>query len=145
MEASSPEERLALVGRAWDAYNAGDLETGLEMFDAEVEVYTSPQLANAGTYRGREELVGWIAAWNEAWESFHLNDVETVPVGEYHAVTRMQQTGIGRGSGVEVTMETGWVYEVRDGHCVHMGVHPSFESALAVARKREWMEPGVAS
>jgi hypothetical protein len=57
----------------------------------------------------------------------------------------MQQTGIGRGSGVEVTMETGWVYEVRDGRCVHMGVHPSFESALVVAREREWMEPGVAS
>jgi hypothetical protein len=57
----------------------------------------------------------------------------------------MQQTGIGRGSGVEVTMETGWVYEVRDGRCVHMGVHPSFESALVVAREREGMEPGVAS
>ena len=134
-------ERLAFVRRAWEAYNSGGVEGTLEMFDPEVEIYTSPQLANAGTYRGREALVAWIGAWNEAWESFRMNPVETVPVGKVHAVTRMLQIGIGRGSGVEVTMEAGWLYEIRDGRCVHIGVHPSFESALAAAREREGLEP----
>ncbi|MGH2992282.1 MAG: hypothetical protein ACRDL1_01955 [Solirubrobacterales bacterium] len=56
----------------------------------------SAELANPGSFRGVEELVRWMAEWNEAWESFHLEDVETVPVGERHAVTRMHQTGVGR-------------------------------------------------
>lgn len=140
MAASSPDDRLALVGRTWDLYNAGEFEAALEIFDPEVEVYSSSELANPGTFRGVEALVRWIATWNEAWESFHLEDVETVPVGEHHAVTRMHQAGIGRGSGVEVAMDVGWLYEIRDGRCVHLGLHPSFASALAIAREREGIE-----
>lgn len=137
----SAGDRVALVSRTWDAYNAGEVDSALELFHPEVEVYGSPELANPGTFRGVEKLLGWIATWNEAWESFHFGELETVAVGEHHAVTRMHQTGIGRGSGVEVSMEVGWLYEIRDGRCVHLGLYPSFESALAVARERAGMEP----
>jgi ketosteroid isomerase-like protein len=136
----SPDDRVALVQRTWDAYNAGEVDSAHELFHPEVEVYASPELANPGTFRGVEALLRWIATWNEAWESFHFGEVETVPVGEHHAVTRMHQTGIGRGSGVEVSMEVGWLYEIRDRRCVHLGLHPSFESALAVARQREGID-----
>jgi ketosteroid isomerase-like protein len=137
----SPDDRVALVRRSWDAYNAGEVDSALGLFHPEVEVYGSPQLANPGTFRGVEELLAWIATWNEAWESFRFDELETVAVGQKHAVTRMRQTGVGRGSGVEVSMEVGWLYEIREGRCVHLGLHPSFESALAVAREREGMEP----
>jgi hypothetical protein len=72
--------------------------------------------------------------------SFHFEAVETVPVGERHVATRMHQTGVGRGSGLEVAMDAGWVAEFREGRCVHLGLHPSFEEALAVAREREGVE-----
>ena len=139
------EDRVAMVRRAWDAYNAGDIEAVLRFFDADVEVYVPTELANAGTYKGHEEFVRWVAAWNDAWESFDTRVIETVPVGERHAVSYVHQTGIGRGSGVEVTRDIGWLYEVRDGRCVHVGLHPSFDSALAVAREREGLESDVGS
>jgi ketosteroid isomerase-like protein len=138
--ASTPDDRLARVSRTWDLYNAGDFDAALEIFHPDVEVHSSTELANSGSFRGVDELVHWITAWNEAWGSFRLDDLETVPVGEHHAVTRMHQTGIGRGSGVEVSMDAGWLYEIRDGQCVYMAVHPSFEEAIAVARGREGIE-----
>jgi ketosteroid isomerase-like protein len=138
--AGTPDDRIALVSRTRELYNAGDLGAALEIFDPEVEVYSSPELANSGTFRGVDDLVRWITTWNEAWGSFRLDPVETVPVGEHHAVTRMHQTGVGRGSGVEVTMDAGWLYEFRDRRCVHVAVHPSFDDALAAAREREGIE-----
>lgn len=71
------------------AVQRGQLDAAFEIFDPEVEVYSSPELANPRTFRGVEDLVRWITTWNEAWESFRLDAVETVPIGEHHAVTRM--------------------------------------------------------
>jgi ketosteroid isomerase-like protein len=137
MTGTSEADRVELMQRAWDAYNAGEVDAVIELLDPEVEVYSSPELANPGTFRGVDEFVRWMTRWNDAWGSFHFDAVETVPVGEHHVATRMRQTGVGRGSGLEVAMDAGWVAEVRDGRCVHLGLYPSFEVAIAVARKRE--------
>jgi hypothetical protein len=97
--AGTPDDRIALVSRTRELYNAGDLGAALEIFDPEVEVYSSPELANSGTFRGVDDLVRWITTWNEAWGSFRLDPVETVPAGEHHAVTRMHQTGSAAAAG----------------------------------------------
>jgi hypothetical protein len=49
----------------------------------------------------------------------------------------MRQTGIGRGSGIEVTGELGWLFEVRDGLATHVELFGDLDSALAAARERE--------
>jgi ketosteroid isomerase-like protein len=140
MAASSSEERVELTRLAWEAYDAGDLERVLEIFDPDVVIHVPAELGNAGTYRGHEEFLRWLAAWNEAWESFGIRVVETVAVGDRHAVSNVSETGIGRGSGVEVTRETGWLFEVRDLRCVYIGLHTDFDTGLAAAREREGIE-----
>jgi uncharacterized protein len=137
----SPEDRVGLARYIWEAYDAGDIDAVLEAFHPEIEIHASSELANAGTFRGREEFVRWVAAWNEAWESFRTRVVAMEPVGERHVVVGIHQIGTGRGSGVEVSMDVGYLFELRDGRCVHIGLCPSFEEALAVAREREGVEP----
>ncbi|MGZ5359067.1 MAG: nuclear transport factor 2 family protein, partial [Solirubrobacterales bacterium] len=121
---SDVEEQL--LRDAWDAYNAGDVESTLAFFDAErLTVYAPPTMANAGTFHGIDGFIQWITQWNEAWDSFHTDIVELEQLGGGRVITRMRQTGIGRGSGVEVAMEAGWLFEVDGELCTYMSIHPS--------------------
>lgn len=131
------EPRIELIRRGWDAYNRGDVAGVLDILSAEVVCHAPTTMANAGTYHGHEGFIAWIGSWNEAWDSFTAELVEVDTVGERHLVTLMCQRGIGRGSGVEVEMQAGWVYEERDGLCVYVAIHPSIEAARVDAERRE--------
>ncbi len=137
MAESSPEQRVELTLKAWRAYRDGDLEGVLSVFHPDVVVHVPIDLANSGTYRGHDEFVRWLAAWLEAWESFDMQIVDAVAVGDRHVVCRVNQTGIGRGSGIEVNQELGWLFEIRDLVTVYIGLFGDFDSALAAARERE--------
>ena len=141
MAASSAEERVALTQSAWEAYNAGDLDRVLAVLDPEIVVEVPVELANTGTYRGHDEFIRWLGVWLEVWESFEMQDLATIPVGDHHVVSHMRQTGIGRGSGIEVAQELGWVFDFRDGRAVYMTVFGDVDSALVAAREREGIEP----
>lgn len=144
MAGSSAEERIALAHAAWSAYDVGDIDAVLRVFHPDVVVHVPVDLANTGTYRGHDEFVRWMAAWNEAWESFEMRIIDTVPVGERHVVTHMRQTGIGRGSRIEVTSELGWLFEVREGLAARIELFGDFDAAVAAAREREGLaaDPG---
>lgn len=140
---TSPEDRVELVRRGFEAWEAGDVEAVLELFDPEIEVFTAEGLINAGTYRGHESFLRWTQQWFEAWEDFHNTPQEIVAVGNRHAVARVHQTGRGRGSGVDVEMTVGWAFEVHDRRAVCLALHPSFEAAMSVAREREGLPAGA--
>jgi uncharacterized protein len=142
MAASSPDERIALTRAAWEAYGAGDIDAVLQVLDPDVVIHVPVELANTGTYRGHDEFVRWLAAWGEAWESYKMRIIHTVPVGERHVVSHMRQTGVGRGSGIEVTGELGWLFEVRDGLASRIELFGDLDSALAAAREREGIAAG---
>jgi len=131
------EDREALVRRGWDAYGRGEIDGVLAIFDPELVVHTEPPMANAGTYHGRQGFLTWIGQWNDAWDSFTASVLAIEPVGERHVLSHIRQTGIGRGSGIEVAMESGWVFDVRDGLCVYLGLHTSLAGARAEAVARE--------
>ena len=131
------EDRERLVRRGWDAYNRGDIEGTLAIFDPELTVHVAPPMANAGTYRGRQGFLTWIGQWNEAWGSFSAVVLAVETVGEHHLLAHVRQAGTGRGSGIEVTMESGWVFDLRGGLCVYLGLHHTLEGARAEALARE--------
>jgi ketosteroid isomerase-like protein len=133
----SEEDLEGLVRRGWDAYNRGDIDGTVAILSPEVVVHTAPPMANAGTYHGVEGFVTWITQWSEAWDSFRADVVEVETVGDRHVVTHVHQSGVGRGSGIEVSMDSGWVFDVRDGLCVYLGLHPSVEQARTEALARE--------
>ncbi len=133
----SADERVELARRGFAAYEAGDMKTVVELFDPEIEVFVADQFLLTGTHRGIDGFVKWIGEWNDAWKRFESEIEEVVAVGDRHAVARVRQVGLGRGSGIEVDQTVGFVFEVRDGRCVHLALHPSFEEAVGVAEDRE--------
>jgi ketosteroid isomerase-like protein len=134
---ASSEQRRALAQAGMDAFNDGDMTRMLAALSADVEVYASPEMANAGQYSGHDGFVTWITAWTDAWEEVTADVTDNSPVGERHVVTTVHQEGRGRG-GIEVSMDLAFLFEVDDrGLCSFLAMLPSREDAVQMAEQRE--------
>lgn len=134
---SRPEENVALVRRALDAFQTGDLETLLAFLHPEVEVYSTPELANPVEAVGRDAWLRWGMEWLEAWESFDIEALSIEAVGANHVVADMLQLGRGQGSGVEVELAVAYMFELHEGLATRYHLYPDRERALAAAREGE--------
>jgi ketosteroid isomerase-like protein len=134
---SSAEENVARVLEGADAFQRGDVEAFLELLDPEVEIYSTPELANPGTFHGREGYLRWSSEWFDAWEDFRVVIEAVQPVGERHVVAAVRQLGRGKGSGIEVEMRAAYMWELRGGKAVRLQLHPGLEGAVAAARAGE--------
>ena len=133
----SREERLALAKGGMDAFNDGDVPRMLAALAEDVEVYASPEMANAGHYTGHDGFVTWIIAWTDAWEEVTADVTDNTPVGDRHVVTAIHQEGRGRG-GIEVSMELAFLFDVNDdGLCSFLAMLPTAEEAIRMAEERE--------
>jgi hypothetical protein len=120
-----------------EAFNEGDLPRMLASLTEDVEVYASPEMANAGQFTGHDGFVSWITAWTDAWEEVSADVIDNTTVGERHVVTTVHQQGKGRG-GIEVSMQLAFLFDVNeDGLCTYLAMLPTPEEAVEMAEKRE--------
>jgi ketosteroid isomerase-like protein len=137
MAMASSEAREALARRGFEAFNAADLNAIMDLLAEDVEVFSSPELANPGTFHGHEGYLTWIRPWNEAWQGLEMEVVATTPVGDRHVAAEVHQTGHGR-AGIEVTMDVAFLFDVNDdGLATFLALLPDREQAIAMARDRE--------
>jgi ketosteroid isomerase-like protein len=135
---ASAERRIELARHGIESYDAGDLEAALGLLSPEIEVYSPPGTVNAGTYHGIEGFMRWTSMWNEAWERFEREIVRVEAVGDRHAVAVVNQTGVGRESGVEVQQVSGYLMELSDDErCTYFALYNDADAAFAAARQRE--------
>lgn len=134
---ASTEQRESLARAGMEAFNAGDTDRMLAALASDIEVYASPEMANAGTFHGHDGFVAWIAAWTDAWEAISAEVTDTTTVGDRHIVTAIHQEGRGR-EGIELTMELAFLFDVGDdGLCHFLAMLPTAEEAVELARERE--------
>ena len=134
---ASRDERLALAQGGMDAFNDGDVARMLAALSKDVEVYASPELANAGSFTGHDGFVSWMTAWTDAWEEVTAEVTDNRPIGDRHVVMTVDQRGRGR-AGIEVSMELAFLFEVNDqGVCTYLAMLPSAEEAVQMAEDRE--------
>ena len=134
---ASSEQRLALARAGMEAFNEGDMARMLAALSEDVEVYASPEMANAGQYSGHDGLATWNKAWTDAREEVTAEVAENTPVGERHVVTTVHQEGRGRG-GIEVSMHLAFLFDVNEqGLCTYLAMLPTPEEAVRMAEARE--------
>ena len=134
---ASSEQRLALAQAGMEAFNEGDMARMLAALTEDVEVYASPEMANAGQYSGHDGFITWITAWTDAWEEVGAEVTDNTPVGERHVVTTVHQAGRGRG-GIEVSMQLAFLFDVNEqGLCSYLAMLPTPEEAVRMAEARE--------
>jgi ketosteroid isomerase-like protein len=136
MAVTTSEERERIARAGFEALNKGDYEALLTLFSEDVEIFSTPELANPGRFHGRDGFLKWIEPWTDAWEALEMEITQTTPVGEQHLVAEVHQAAQGR-AGIEVSMNVAFVFDVQNGRVSYVALMPSAEQAIALALDRE--------
>ena len=127
-------DRERLVAEGFDAFNRGDVQTLLAIFDPQVECHVSQGLANTGTWYGHQGFIEMITEWNEAFASQVLTVIRVTHPDEHHSIAEVHQRAVGAGSGVETEMTMHYLFEIRDGRATRLHLYMDPADALAAVR-----------
>jgi ketosteroid isomerase-like protein len=121
----------ALVRDSFERWNTGDKESLLDDIHPDVEIRViSAQLSGTGAFHGHDGYREWTATMEESFEEWQILPESFREQGDTVVVLgRMRLRG--RGSGIELDQETGWVIDVRDGKMTRLQAFLSHEEALA--------------
>ena len=120
-------ENVELVRRIYDAW---DREASARDFISEDVEYVNPSYAvEPGVRRGRASFRGV----REIYEDFKITIERFIDAGGDDVLVLAHYTGSGRGSGVPVGGEHGYVWTVRDGLAVRFQWFQSHQEAYEAA------------
>lgn len=131
-ESGGDSANAALIREFTEAFNRRDVDYMTSQLDPDVELHEWPTAPGAGSYRGREGVRSALDSWFEAWAWMQVEVVDVVEVGERVMVT-LHQRAKGKGSEVEVEIDSFNVYTVRDGKVTRIELFTEREPALAAA------------
>ena len=130
------QENVETVRRALAGVLGGAWLQVLAELDPAIEIEDTV-IPDASDYRGHNGFFRWLERWNESWESWRLEDIELVPVGDDHVVGLWRMVAKGKGSGVEIERPDAVVYKLREGKIVRMGYYNDQQRALQDAGLRK--------
>jgi ketosteroid isomerase-like protein len=133
MSERQSDERVLRAGI--DAYNHGDFEAMIALFDPEIELHVDSGQGNPGTWRGFEGFRQMVEDWREAFAEDSSTVVDVTMADDNHLIAEMRQTAVGSVSGVPVEMTNFYLLEVRDGRAVRFHIYGNREAAVAAVRK----------
>jgi ketosteroid isomerase-like protein len=128
-------ENLETVGKAWDAWLRGDLDSLFATYFDPDAVYDLTHFREwpDQTYRGldgvRRGLTEWLEVW-EAWEA-RVDDVVAAPDGRVVVLT--WQRGKGRRSGLPMDMEWAQIITLHGGKITRVDAYDDRSKALEAA------------
>jgi ketosteroid isomerase-like protein len=121
------EQNVEVVRRIYEAWGRED--SARDFIAADIE-YVNPEYAvEPGTRRGRKSF----AAVRDSYEDFELRIERIIDAGEEDVIVLAHYTGTGRGSGVPVAGEHGYLWTIRDGLAVRFRWFQSHQEALEAA------------
>jgi ketosteroid isomerase-like protein len=121
------EGNVELIRRIYDIWARG--ESARDLIAEDVE-YVNPSYAvEPGTRRGRKSF----SVVRDTYEDFNVRVERFVDAGGDDVVVFARYTASGRGSGVPLEGEHGYVWTVRDGQAVRFHWFQSHREALEAA------------
>jgi|SRR3954447_8195843 len=131
------QENVEIVRKSVDAVNRGDIEEVLAFIGTDAELHSAiVGGAEGNVYRGHDGFRKWFAESTASFEQldtqlteFRAVDDRVIAFGRIYAR--------GRGSGLELDSETGWVFTLRDGKVLKAEGFLSRANALEAAGLRE--------
>jgi ketosteroid isomerase-like protein len=126
------EQNVEVVKRVYRAVAEQDVETGVSLThpDAEFDsIFSDPP---GRLYSGHEGLRAWLDDIREAWQRFTPQPTDFIDAGD-QVVVPVKLTVEGKGSGIELTNETAYVWTLRDGKLAGGRAFTSLSEALEAA------------
>jgi ketosteroid isomerase-like protein len=100
-----------------------EVDPGIEIDDLDISLDTEH-------YRGEDRIRKWIGIWNDAWESWRVEDLEVRSVGEDRGIALFLMLVKGKGSGIELSRRDAVVCTLRAGKIAEVGYYNDQQQAL---------------
>lgn len=128
-------QKVAVVRRMYEAFDAWDAEGALACFHPEVVLDARVRM-DSGIVHGREQLARVIGEWVDSFDEWHEEIHEIRDLGSRVYVVATQR-GRAKGSGVEVESRYALLYEVAGGQITRMAMFDEEAEALVAAAAPE--------
>ena len=125
-------EQVDMVRASFAEYEDGNFDALLEMMHPDLEVQDWPEGPDSRIYRGMDGLMQARAHWAEAWESVRGEPTRLIETGD-RVFVFVEITAKGRGSSIEMKLETFGVFTFRDAKVWRVRYFTDREAALAAA------------
>ncbi len=126
------QANVDIVRRAFEAWNAGDIDRVIELVGPEFEFIPFRSQLEGACYRGADGMRQFARDVAEEWEYVRIAPDEFRDAGEQVLVLGCYETR-GRASGVDVELPAAWVAQLQDGKLVHLRSYSDRDVALAAA------------
>ena len=128
------EENLDAIRQSSQAFNDGDIERALDLWDPQAVYYEQPgtPLDTGEVLRGRDEIRASVMSYLEEFADFHSEIDELVDAGD-KVVCVQRWTGTGRGSGLSVSLPEVLLLTFDKGKVIEGRVYPDRAGALEAA------------
>ena len=129
------QENIEVIRGGIEAWNAGDMERLLELYDPDVIVRAAPDWPEPGPFVGRDTVMRQFEQLRKTFDRDSLEPVSDFLAAGDRVIVRMVWRGIGRGP--ESNMEMTIVYTVRRGLIYGCEYFWDHSEALEAAGLRE--------
>jgi uncharacterized protein len=123
-------ENVETLRRAFEAWNAGDLDGVARLFSPQAEFIPLRSLLEGVPYRGPDGIRQFARDAAEEWEFLRVTPDEFRDLGD-RVLMLGHFDGRGRASGMDVRFPVGWVAEVFEGKITRMRSYSDPHEALA--------------
>jgi ketosteroid isomerase-like protein len=123
------QANVETVRRGWEAFNRGDLDAFLADVAEDAEFEEDPSFPEAGVYRGREEIVEYVRAFQEQMRGHRFEVEELRDLGD-QVLALLHETARGASSGVDVDQHPGFLHEFRGDRMVRVRAYLDRREAL---------------
>lgn len=126
-----PPDNLEIVRRVYALWDPGARGDRGEYLDPDIE-WSTPH-PDAGSLRGREAVVGWLRAYPETLSELRHDVDELRELDDGRVLALFTETSRGRHSGIEVRVDGGALWTLRDGLVVRFHAYGDRRDALREA------------
>lgn len=113
----TPEENVAIMQRAYDAFNAADLDTLTEVFDESIAWHLPGRSSMAKDYQGRDATLTYFGQLGQETGGTFQAELEQLFAGPDGRVIGLQRS-TGERDGKRLDVENCIVFELKDGKVV---------------------------
>ncbi|MEX2253756.1 MAG: nuclear transport factor 2 family protein [Thermoleophilaceae bacterium] len=125
------DQRVALVRRAFEIWNARDLDAALEFVHPEIEWVSAGLIPDLDpVYRGTEGVKRFWRDFMEPWEEIQIEPERFVDVSDDELLVLAHFRARGR-QGIELELRVGQLYRAADdGRVIRFQAFATYEEAL---------------
>jgi uncharacterized protein len=108
------QEHVEIVRQAYEAYARNDIATIERLTHPDLVWQPQEEAPEPGTLHGTQEVLSWLTDWDAQFTDARIEPEEFIDLGDrVVAVSRVK--GRGRGSDVDVEMQTAHLFTFRGG------------------------------